>query len=143
MSGTGDWSPDEALDETETYESWDEGLDDEDILTPNRKGDPEGERSLDRQLVLDDAEAEELGVELDDPERLATVDGDIDDPDGLEPDDVSSRRSAEDEGWDLDEEERETAARIDGQDGQDGDDGTDEVDVDVADLEDVEDDSAL
>ena len=113
MSGTDDWSPDEALDETETYESWDEALDDEDAVTPGRLDDPDGERSLDTQLYLDDAEAEEAGVALDDPERMAVLDGDIDDPDGVELPDEEQRRPGDGEGWDLDAEERHTETRLD------------------------------
>lgn len=114
MSNTGDWSPDEPLD-TETYESWDEDLDAQDEVTPDDVDDAEGERSLDRQLVADDAEEEELGTRLDDPERMAVLDGDMDDPDGLEADgmDGGPRRPADQAGWDLDAEERWTAARLD------------------------------
>jgi hypothetical protein len=99
MSDTGDWSPDEPL-ETETYESWDEALDEDDELDPTAPG-SEGERSLDRQLVVDDAEVKEAGVELDDPERLAVLDGGIDDPDGVGTT-SGSKRALDDDGWDLD-----------------------------------------
>jgi hypothetical protein len=109
MSGSGDWTPDESLD-TEAYDSWDEELDEEDVVTPNAAGDPEGERSLDRQLLLDDAEAEEAGIELDEPERLAVLDGGIDDPDGVGSPDRRAR--TEDEGWDLDAEERLTDEQL-------------------------------
>ncbi len=117
MSNTGDWSPDEPLD-TETYESWDEDLDARDEVTPGDIHDAEGERSLDRQLVVDDAEVEALGVQLDDPERMAVLDGDMDDPDGLEAEGVGggSRRGADQEGWDLDAEERQTAELLDADD---------------------------
>jgi hypothetical protein len=110
MSGTDEWSPDESLG-TETFESWDEALDEQDEVQPDALGDPEGERSLDRQLTLDQAEAEEAGVELDDPERLAVLDGGIDDPDGVgQPDDAVG---AEEAGWDLDAAERVTADDLD------------------------------
>jgi hypothetical protein len=113
MSGTGDWSPDQALD-TETYDAWDEELDEEDVVTPDASTDPEGERSLDRQLLVDEAETEEAGVQLDDPERLAVLDGGIDDPDGVG---IPERRErTEDEGWDLDAEERLTAEDLDNED---------------------------
>jgi hypothetical protein len=109
MSGTGDWTPDESLD-TETYDTWDEELDEQDVVTPDAAGDPEGERSLDRQLLVDGAEAEEAGVQLDDPERLAVLDGGIDDPDGVG---IPERgEQADDEGWDLDAEERLTAEHL-------------------------------
>jgi hypothetical protein len=93
------WSPDESPD-NEAYESWDEALDQQDELEPDRLGGPEGERSLDRQLVVDQGEVEEAGVGLDDPERMATIDGGGDDPDGDEP--PPSTGSVDDEGWDLD-----------------------------------------
>lgn len=114
MSNTADWSPDEPLD-TETYESWDEDLDARDEITPDDVLDAEGERSLDRQLLVDDAELEEIGAQLDDPERIAVLDGGMDDPDGLEADgvDAGSRRRADQDGWDLDAEERETAELLD------------------------------
>ena len=109
MSDSGDWTPDDSLD-TETYDSWDEELDEQDALTPNATEDPEGERSLDRQLFVDEAEAQEAGVALDDPARLAVLDGGIDDPDGAAP--VASRERSEDEGWDLDAAERLSAERL-------------------------------
>jgi hypothetical protein len=109
MSGTGEWTPDEPLD-TETYDSWDEELDEQDVVTPGATADPEGERSLDRQLVLDEAEAEEAGIELDDPERLAVLDGGIDDPDGAGL--PGRRRRPQGDGWDLDAEERLTGEQL-------------------------------
>ena len=112
MSNTDDWSPDESLG-TETFESWDEDLDLEDEVTPDSVDDPEGERSLDRQLYVDDAEAEEIGAELDDPEHMAVLDGDMDDPDGVEPSDGGRPAAAGEEGWDLDAEERVTASHLD------------------------------
>jgi hypothetical protein len=113
MSGTGDWTPDESLD-TETYDTWDEELDEQDVVTPDATGGPEGERSLDRQLLVDGAEAEEAGVQLDDPERLAVLDGAIDDPDGVGS--PERRERAADEDWDLDAEERLTAEHLDDED---------------------------
>jgi hypothetical protein len=114
MSDSDDWSPDESLG-TEAYESWDEDLDARDEVMPDAVGDAEGERSLDRQLVVDDVEVEELGAQLDDPERMAVLDGDMDDPDGLEAEGVDggSRRRVDEAGWDLDAEERHTAGRLD------------------------------
>jgi hypothetical protein len=104
MSDTGDWSPDEPAG-TETYESWDEALDADDEVDPTAIG-SEGERSLDRQLVVDDAELDEAGVVLDDPELMATLDGDIDDPDGVGAGVGSAGDRLDDEGWDLDAGER-------------------------------------
>ena len=113
MSGTEDWTPDESLG-TETYDTWDEELDEQDVVTPDATGDPEGERSLDRQLLVDSAEAEEAGVQLDDPQRLAVLDGGIDVRDGVG---IPERgEQADDEGWDLDAEERLTAEHLDDED---------------------------
>lgn len=105
MSTTDEWSPDDALEPggAEALEPWDEALDDEDDLDPEGTGAEraEGERSLDRQLVVDDAELEEAGAELDDPEGFSVLDGGIDDPDGAgQP--AHGRRRLEDDGWDLD-----------------------------------------
>jgi hypothetical protein len=58
--------------------------------------------SLDPTLQVDDLELEEAGVTFDDPELLATLDGGIDDPDGVSPRDRASRPDAEEDGWDLD-----------------------------------------
>ena len=99
MSDSGDWSPDEPLD-TETYESWDEALDQDDELDPDGL-DAGAERSLDRQLFVDDAEVDEAGVGLDDPELLAVLDGGVDDPDGVGVAPGDSRLADRD-GWDLD-----------------------------------------
>ncbi len=114
MSDTADWSPDEPLD-TETFESWDEDLDARDEVMPDDVDDAEGERSLDRQLVADDAELEALGAQLDDPLRMAALDGGMDDPDGLAAEgiDKGSRRRADQDGWDLDAEERQAAELLD------------------------------
>lgn len=103
MSGTDEWSPDDALDSegSEALEPWDEALDEDDEVDPEAAERAEGERSLDRQLVVDQAELEEAGAELDDPERLAVLDGGIDDPDGVGWTGDDAGR-AEDEGWDLD-----------------------------------------
>lgn len=95
------WSPDEPAG-TEAYEPWDEALDEDDELDPGRPGGPEGERSLDRQLVADRAAESEAGLDLDDPERMALLDGGMDDPDGLQ----QAPGTADDEGWDLDAGER-------------------------------------
>lgn len=111
MSSGDEWSPDEALG-SEANEPWDEALDADDELTPGALGGAEGERSLDRQLVTDEAELAEVGAALDDPEAMAVLDGGIDDPDGIVPVDGNAGR-AEDAGWDLDADERLTDARLD------------------------------
>jgi hypothetical protein len=115
MSGTDDWSPDEPLD-TETYESWDEALDRQDEVEPDRPGDPEGERELDTELFVDQAEIDEVGASLDDPEQLAVLDGGIDDPDGvglLDSGSANEPTADTDAGWDLDAGDRRTAAELD------------------------------
>jgi hypothetical protein len=110
MSGSDEWSPDDAPG-TEAAEPWDEALDSEDELEPHGSLGAEGERSLDRQLVVDQAELDEVGAGLDDPERLAVLDGGIDDPDGIEGPGGQGAR-ADDAGWDLDAEERQTDAKL-------------------------------
>jgi hypothetical protein len=100
MSEGGDWSPDEPQ-ETEVFEAWDESLDAEDEVDPAGLDRNEGERELDRQLFLDEAEVDEAGVRLDDPERMAVLDGGADDPDGLGAPESAAARPGE-EGWDLD-----------------------------------------
>ncbi|MHB1718922.1 MAG: hypothetical protein ACYCS4_01300 [Acidimicrobiales bacterium] len=81
MSSSDEWSPDEPS-ETESFEAWDEALDEEDLGRAEDPDSPEGDRSLDTRLVVDAAELEEVGAVLDDPELLATLDGGMDDPDG-------------------------------------------------------------
>jgi hypothetical protein len=111
MSDTDDWSPDESLG-TETFESWDEALDEQDEVQPDAFDDPEGDRELDSQLTLDDTETEELGGQLDNPEQLAVLDGGIDDPDGV----GQPSAPVDDAGWDLDAAERTTADDLDATD---------------------------
>jgi hypothetical protein len=113
MSGRDEWSPDEALG-SEAVEPWDEALDAEDELDPGAPVGAEGERSLDRQLVVDQAELDEAGASLDDPEDLAVLDGGFDDPDGVGRVGMSGKGARpEDEGWDLDAEEREADDKLD------------------------------
>jgi|SRR5947209_2582087 len=107
-----DWSPDEPLD-TEAFEAWDEALDAEDEEAPGRPGAAEGERELDLELVADEAEEQEAGTALDDPERMAELSGGLDDPDGVGVPPPAGPRPG-DEGWDLDAAERATDARIEG-----------------------------
>ncbi len=75
----------EPPDDNEAYESLDESLDAEDALGDG----PEGERELDRDLVVDQEELAELGADLDDPERLSVLEGAMDDPDGSGPYDIA------------------------------------------------------
>jgi len=108
MATSDQWSPDEALD-AESVEPWDEALDSEDALEPGAEGLPDGERELDRQLFVDDAELEELGARLDDPEQEAVLlEGAMDDPDGAGGP-VRARVALSDLGWDLDAAEREAS----------------------------------
>ncbi len=58
--------------------------------------------SLDPTLQVDDRELEEAGVEFDDPEALSTLDGGLDDPDGIGgPTAGELAKAADTEGWDL------------------------------------------
>jgi hypothetical protein len=95
MSPTDEWSPDEPSG-TEVFEQGDEALDDDPDLLDAVEQDP----SLDPTLLVDERELEEAGAELDDPEKLVTLDGGIDDPDGLGG--PSANRAAGEGGWDLD-----------------------------------------
>ena len=101
MSRTDDWSPDEQLG-TEVFEAWDESLDADDESDPHGLDRSEGERSLDRQLFVDETEVDEAGVRLDDPERIVTLSGGADDPDGLDAPLAGDEFRPGDEGWDLD-----------------------------------------
>jgi hypothetical protein len=100
MSQNDEQSPDEPFG-TETFEQGDEALDEESRLDPDFLEDVEQDPSLDPTLLVDDRELEEAGANFDDPEVMATLDGGIDDPDGvgrLQPD----RKDGDEEGWDLD-----------------------------------------
>jgi hypothetical protein len=104
MENGPDWSPDEPLG-TESFEAWDEALDAEDESTPGSSESPEGERSLDTQLFVDEAEVEEANVGLDDPELLAVLPDGADDPDGAGARPTPVERPG-DVGWELDAGER-------------------------------------
>jgi hypothetical protein len=87
----------------ETFEQGDEALDEESRIDPNFIEELEQDPSLDPTLQVDSRELEEAGAELDDPEALVTMDGGIDDPDGLGEATTRTRSRVEDkEGWDLD-----------------------------------------
>lgn len=102
MSQNEEWSPDEPLG-TETFEQGDEALDEDSRVDSDLVEDLEGDPSLDRTLQVDERELEEVGGELDDPEVLVTLEGGIDDPDGLgEPSSRARSPREDDEGWDLD-----------------------------------------
>jgi len=102
MSESSDWSPDEPSG-SDPFEQGDEALDDKTQLDPDFLEAVERDPSLDPTLQVDDRELEEAGVEFDDPESLATLDGWLDDPDGSGGPTSSERTKATDtEGWDLD-----------------------------------------
>ena len=94
-----EWSPDEPLG-TETYRQGDGAEDEGERLDSGYLEDLEVDPSLDPALLLDDRELEELGAQLDDPERLVSLEGGVDDPDGLDEPPKESAH-ADDEGWDL------------------------------------------
>jgi hypothetical protein len=88
---------------TETFEQGDDAMDEESRLDPQFMEILEIDPSLDPNFQVDERELEETGAELDDPEQIATLDGMMDDPDGLGGPSAHTRaREADDEGWDLD-----------------------------------------
>jgi hypothetical protein len=100
MSDT--WSPDDPQG-TDTFEQGDEAIDEDERLDPDFGEELQLDPSIDPTLQVDDRELEEAGAELDDPEDLVTLEGGIDDPDGLGgPTNREIERGADDEGWDLD-----------------------------------------
>jgi hypothetical protein len=103
MSQNDDYSPDEPLG-TEAFEQGDEATDEATRLDPDFVEELEEDPSLNPTLASDDLELEEAGVKFDDPESLITLDGGIDDPDGVSPTRASRE---EDDGWDLDAGEEE------------------------------------
>ncbi len=95
MSGTDDQS--------EIYEQGDDAIDEASRLDPDFIEELELDPSLDPNFQIDEKELEEAGAELDDPEQMATLDGLIDDPDGLGGPTARTRDREDDtEGWDLD-----------------------------------------
>lgn len=101
MSDSGDWSPDEPSG-ADPFEQGDEALDDKEQLDPAFLEAVEIDPSLDPTLQVDDRELEEAGAVLDDPEALTTLDGGLDDPDGIGGPTARERaRAADTEGWDL------------------------------------------
>jgi hypothetical protein len=97
---------DESFDEplgTETFEQGDEAIDESDRLDPNFIEDLELDPSLEPALRGDELELEETGAVFDDPETMVTLDGGIDDPDGVNDPTVTHHKpNEEEEGWDLD-----------------------------------------
>ncbi len=110
---------DDDADGTDTFEQGDDAVDEASPLDPDFEEQLELDPSLDPHLQVDERELEEVGAEFDDPEQIATLDGMIDDPDGLGgPSALHSARSSDDEGWDLD------APVVPGDADADGDTGT-------------------
>ena len=103
MCQSDEWSPDEPLG-TEAFEQGDEALDEGARIDPDLVEDVENDPSLDPALQVDERELEEVGADLDDPEAIVTLEGGLDDPDGLgEPSSrTHSRQEEDEEGWDLD-----------------------------------------
>jgi hypothetical protein len=101
MSQSDEFSPDQPLG-TETFEQGDEAADEDSRIDPDFLEEVEQDPSLNPTLQVDEREMEEAGVEFDDPERLASLDGGMDDPDGIGAPTGPSDAAGEDEGWDLD-----------------------------------------
>jgi hypothetical protein len=102
MSDDDEQSPDEPLG-TETFEQGDEALDEEVRIDPEFIEAVQQDPSLDPTLDADELELEEAGATFDDPEAMATLDGGIDDPDGVGSSGGKRRaQDGRDEGWDLD-----------------------------------------
>jgi hypothetical protein len=101
MSQNDEWSPDQPSG-SDPFEQGDEALDDKTQLDPAFLEAVELDPSLDPTLQADERELEEAGVELDDPEAMATLDGGIDDPDGVGGSVGRSDDDGSEEGWDLD-----------------------------------------
>jgi len=102
MTNANEWSPDEQLG-TETFEQADEALEEEIRLDPDALEQIQLDPALDPALWVDERELEEVGAELDNPEKIVTLEGGGDDPDGIDEPSIETRpRRSDDEGWDLD-----------------------------------------
>ena len=102
MSQSGEWSPDEPSG-AEAFEPGDEARDERERIDPDFVEDVETDPSLDPTLQVDERELDEADVGLDDPEEMVTLEGGIDDPDGLGgPSSRTRVRREDDDGWDLD-----------------------------------------
>ncbi len=101
MSNGDEWSPDEDLG-TETFRQGDVAEDEGERVDPGFLEDLERDPSLDPGLVADELELRELGAQLDDPELLVTLEGGMDDPDGVDRPGSQERQADPDQGWDLD-----------------------------------------
>jgi len=145
---------DEPSDENEAFENLDESLDDEEAVRGDTGVEPS--RDLDFDLVVDQAELEEIGANLDDPEQMSMLDGGMDDPDGAGPSGRPSSR-ADEAGWDVDPVTRDSGGGAQSEAGADGDATGDtllddvpdvtgdpvleEIDTDPADFDEIADDS--
>ena len=98
MSTGDEWSPDEPLG-TEAFRQGDVAEDEAERTEPGYLEALETDPSLDPNLVPDERELEELGAQFDDPEIEVTLQGGMDDPDGV--DRPPHRRRPGDDGWDL------------------------------------------
>ena len=86
---------------TETFELRDPSIDESSWIDPRFLEGLEQDPAPNPTLLVDHLELQELGVEFDDPEMIVTLDGGIDDPDGIgEP--PSGAHGEVDAGWDLD-----------------------------------------
>jgi hypothetical protein len=86
----------------EALEQGDEALDEATRLDPDFIEEVEQDPSLEPSLQLDDRELEEAGVKLDDPESLVSLEGGMDDPDGIDGASKTTAASEDEDGWDLD-----------------------------------------
>ena len=82
MTPNDEWSPDEPLG-TEAFEQGDEATDDASRIDPLLVEDIEQDPSINPTLLVDDRELEEAGAKFDDPERMVSLEGGMDDPDGV------------------------------------------------------------
>ena len=141
MSQDDSWSPDEPSG-AEVFEQGDEALDEELRLDPDFIEGLEQDPSLDPALQVDGRELEEAGLDFDDPEAYATLDGGSDDPDGPSERVAARRPRGDDEtGWDLDEplvgEDEADEAADEADDGPaEADDGPAEADDEPAEADD-------
>jgi len=99
MSSDDEWSPDEALG-TETFRQGDVAEDEGERISPSFREAIEQDPSIDPTLVAEELELQELGAQLDDPELLVTLEGGIDDPDGIDTPRPPHHPEV-DQGWDL------------------------------------------
>ena len=101
MTQSDAWSTDEPSG-VEVFEQGDEARDEGERVDPDLDDAIENDPSLDPTLQVDERELEEAGAEFDDPEKMAVLDGGIDDPDGVGGPSGRARSQDDEEGWDLD-----------------------------------------